>query len=105
MARDGKPPRILIGHSLGGAAVLMAAGEMPAMRAVATLGAPFDTRHVLHPFDPESLQTTKAHGQAEENGRASCRERVSPYGRISVGEGSYKKKNTTINVRPEITPL
>jgi putative redox protein len=65
MAEDGKPPSILIGHSLGGAAALMAAGKMPGMRAVATLGAPFDVSHVLHQFDPGSLQAIEAQGQAE----------------------------------------
>jgi putative redox protein len=65
MTRDGKSPSILVGHSLGGAAVLMAAGEMPGIRAVATLGAPFDTSHVLHQFDPRSLQTIETRGEAE----------------------------------------
>jgi alpha-beta hydrolase superfamily lysophospholipase len=65
MIEDGKRPSILVGHSLGGAAVLMAAGEMPGIRAVATLGAPFDTSHVLHQFDPQSLQTIEKLGQAE----------------------------------------
>jgi uncharacterized OsmC-like protein/pimeloyl-ACP methyl ester carboxylesterase len=39
-------PAILIGHSLGGAAVLAAAGDIPEARAVATIGAPFDPAHV-----------------------------------------------------------
>jgi len=39
-------PRILVGHSLGGAAVLAAAGRIPEARAVATIGAPFDPAHV-----------------------------------------------------------
>jgi uncharacterized OsmC-like protein/pimeloyl-ACP methyl ester carboxylesterase len=41
-------PQILIGHSLGGAAVLAAAEQIPEARAVATLGAPFEARHVEH---------------------------------------------------------
>jgi putative redox protein len=40
-------PQILIGHSLGGAAVLHAAGSLPSVRAVATIGAPADPAHVL----------------------------------------------------------
>ena len=40
------PPRILIGHSLGGAAVLSAAGRIPDAVAVATIGAPSDTNHL-----------------------------------------------------------
>lgn len=39
-------PRLLIGHSLGGAAVLTVADQIPEVRAVATLGAPSDTRHL-----------------------------------------------------------
>lgn len=41
-------PRILIGHSLGGAAVLAAAHRIPEVRAVATIAAPADTDHILH---------------------------------------------------------
>lgn len=39
-------PRILIGHSLGGAAVLAMAHEVPESVAVATIGAPSDTEHL-----------------------------------------------------------
>jgi fermentation-respiration switch protein FrsA (DUF1100 family) len=65
MAAAGKEPALLIGHSLGGAAVLMAAGEMPAVRAVATIAAPFDVAHILHQFDPASLDLIEANGEAE----------------------------------------
>jgi putative redox protein len=41
-----RAPQLLIGHSLGGAAVLAAAGQIAEARAVATLGAPFDPAHV-----------------------------------------------------------
>ena len=40
-------PSILIGHSLGGAAVLAAAAGIPEVRAVVTIGAPADPRHIL----------------------------------------------------------
>ncbi len=46
----GMAPGLLIGHSLGGAAVLKAAGRLDSVRAVVTLGAPFDPHHVLHNF-------------------------------------------------------
>ena len=39
-------PQILVGHSLGGAAVLAAAARIPEARAVATIGAPFEPSHV-----------------------------------------------------------
>jgi uncharacterized OsmC-like protein/alpha/beta superfamily hydrolase len=44
------PPDILIGHSLGGAAVLAAAMDIPEARAIATIGAPADATHVAHNF-------------------------------------------------------
>jgi putative redox protein len=47
MARDLEAPKILVGHSLGGAAVLKAAGQIPSARAVATIAAPSSPRHVL----------------------------------------------------------
>jgi putative redox protein len=40
-------PTILIGHSLAGAAVLAAAGDIPEVKAVATIGAPVDVAHTL----------------------------------------------------------
>ncbi len=43
-------PGILIGHSLGGAAVLSAAGDLPEAVAVVTIGAPSDPAHVEHLF-------------------------------------------------------
>ncbi len=46
LARSHAPPRLLVGHSLGGAAVLRAALELPAVRAVATIGAPSSPTHV-----------------------------------------------------------
>jgi uncharacterized OsmC-like protein/alpha/beta superfamily hydrolase len=41
-------PKILVGHSLGGAAVLQAAHQIPSAIAVSTIGAPFEPSHVLH---------------------------------------------------------
>ncbi len=43
-------PSILIGHSLGGAAVLSVAGSIPEVKAVVTIGAPSDAAHVVHNF-------------------------------------------------------
>ena len=47
MEATGRTPRLLIGHSFGGAAVLAAAGALDVVRAVAVIGAPFDAEHVL----------------------------------------------------------
>ena len=57
-------PTILIGHSLGGAAVLAAAGAIPEARAVVTIGAPADVSHVLHNFGT-SIDKIKKEGEAE----------------------------------------
>lgn len=65
MAAAGMTPSLLVGHSLGGAAVLAAAGDMPAIRAVATIAAPADVGHILNHFDPESLKHIEADGEAE----------------------------------------
>jgi uncharacterized OsmC-like protein/alpha/beta superfamily hydrolase len=43
-------PALLIGHSLGGAAVLAAAPQIPEATAVATIGAPASAAHVAHNF-------------------------------------------------------
>lgn len=43
-------PSLLVGHSLGGAAVLAATHRIADCRAVATIGAPFDPGHVAHQF-------------------------------------------------------
>ena len=53
-------PQILIGHSLGGAAVLMAARKMKEVRAVATIAAPADPAHVAHTFQSfvEEIENT-----------------------------------------------
>jgi uncharacterized OsmC-like protein/alpha/beta superfamily hydrolase len=45
-----RAPQLLVGHSLGGAAVLAIAGECPEVRAVATIGAPADAEHVTTLF-------------------------------------------------------
>jgi putative redox protein len=46
LAAEHEAPALLLGHSLGGAAVLAAAGEIPSARAVATISAPFDPAHL-----------------------------------------------------------
>ncbi|MGH6632748.1 bifunctional alpha/beta hydrolase/OsmC family protein [Sphingopyxis sp.] len=62
MADAGMPPMLLVGHSLGGAAVIAAMGSLPGIHAVATIAAPFDVEHALHQFDPEGLETIEREG-------------------------------------------
>ncbi|GAO79302.1 MULTISPECIES: bifunctional alpha/beta hydrolase/OsmC family protein [unclassified Sphingopyxis] len=63
MTAAGMPPMLLVGHSLGGAAVLAAAGSLPGVHAIATIAAPFDVEHALHQFDPEGLETIEREGR------------------------------------------
>jgi len=51
LEESGRPVRLLVGHSFGGAAVLAAAGQAPGVRAVATIGAPAEPRHVEQHYD------------------------------------------------------
>lgn len=57
-------PAVLIGHSLGGAAVLAAAGEIPEVRAVVTIAAPSEPDHLLKTLGA-SLAEIRAKGEAE----------------------------------------
>jgi uncharacterized OsmC-like protein/fermentation-respiration switch protein FrsA (DUF1100 family) len=58
-------PSILIGHSLGGAAVIAAADRVPSARAVVTIAAPFDPAHALHQIDAIDAARIAADGEGE----------------------------------------
>lgn len=64
LTRRDMAPSLLIGHSLGGAAVLKAAADLDSIKAVVTLGAPFDPEHVTHTF-ADSLPDIIRDGVAE----------------------------------------
>ena len=57
-------PAILIGHSLGGAAVLAAAGQIPDAKAVTTIAAPSDPAHVTN-FFKDKIDDIRKHGKVE----------------------------------------
>ncbi|MCT4654453.1 MAG: alpha/beta fold hydrolase [Cohaesibacter sp.] len=59
-----KGPSLLVGHSLGGAAVLAAARQIPEVKAVATIGAPADVAHIEHSFKCQ-LDEIEYTGEAE----------------------------------------
>jgi uncharacterized OsmC-like protein/pimeloyl-ACP methyl ester carboxylesterase len=59
-----RAPAILIGHSLGGAAVLAAAAEVPEARAVVTIAAPSDPAHVTGLFR-DRIADIAQHGEVE----------------------------------------
>ncbi|MEW7291449.1 bifunctional alpha/beta hydrolase/OsmC family protein [Aquimarina sp. 2304DJ70-9] len=48
LAKEYKAPTLLVGHSLGGAASIFAAAEIDSIKAVATVGAPSNPKHVKH---------------------------------------------------------
>ncbi|NND41575.1 MAG: OsmC family protein [Boseongicola sp.] len=59
----GFAPSLVIGHSLGGAAILKAAADIPSAKAVVTIGAPFDPGHVTHNFG-DALDNIRKDGTA-----------------------------------------
>jgi uncharacterized OsmC-like protein/alpha/beta superfamily hydrolase len=70
LGRERQPPAILIGHSLGGSAVLQAAARIPSALAVATIGAPYDPADVMHLLrDSEKAIRAKGTAEVELNGR------------------------------------
>jgi len=66
MEARGELPTLLIGHSLGGTAVLAAAHEIESAVAVATIGSPCSAEHVLHLIDND-LAEIESRGQATVN--------------------------------------
>ncbi|GAA0872104.1 bifunctional alpha/beta hydrolase/OsmC family protein [Gangjinia marincola] len=66
LAQHHKAPSLLVGHSLGGAAVIFAAEEIESVRAIATVGAPSNPQHVQHLLQ-SSIDEIKANGKASVN--------------------------------------
>jgi len=66
LGKRGMAPSLLIGHSLGGAAVLRAGADMDGVKAIATIGAPFDPGHVTHNFG-DALDDIASKGVGEVN--------------------------------------
>jgi putative redox protein len=64
MAGRFEPPAILVGHSLGGTAVLAAAHQLESVKAVATVGSPADAEHVLHLLD-DDIEAIEQQGEAQ----------------------------------------
>jgi uncharacterized OsmC-like protein/esterase/lipase len=61
-----RAPKLLVGHSLGGAAVLMAASTLDSVKAVATIGAPSAPEHVLN-LIKDKIDVVEENGSAEVN--------------------------------------
>lgn len=58
-------PSLMIGHSLGGTAILAAARQLPQARAFVTIGSPSDPRHIFKLIGEQSLEEIAAAGDAE----------------------------------------
>ena len=50
LGRNHSPPELLLGHSLGGTAILAAAPEIPSRKAIVTINAPYEPAHLFHHF-------------------------------------------------------
>ncbi|MEX2573622.1 MAG: bifunctional alpha/beta hydrolase/OsmC family protein [Balneolaceae bacterium] len=61
---DYEAPTLLVGHSLGGAAVIFAASQIASVKSVATIGAPSSPAHVQHLFR-DHIDKIKKQGSAE----------------------------------------
>ena len=66
LEKNYQAPALLVGHSLGGTAVLQAAHSIPSALAVATIGSPADPAHVAALFSP-AREKIKNEGFAEVN--------------------------------------
>lgn len=66
LRREYQAPQLLIGHSLGGAAVLAMAADVPEVKAVATIGAPHKAQHVGKNFAAD-LDVIQREGEADVN--------------------------------------
>lgn len=64
LAKEYEAPELLIGHSLGGAAVLKAAAQMEHVKAVVTIAAPSDVEHLAQLFR-DDLETIEKEGEAK----------------------------------------
>ncbi|MBI5912009.1 MAG: alpha/beta fold hydrolase [Betaproteobacteria bacterium] len=69
LRRHYRAPAILVGHSLGGSAVLAAARRLPEAVAVATIGSPFDPAHVLHLIKDRAAVEREGEAEVDIGGR------------------------------------
>lgn len=69
LEREYAAPQILVGHSLGGAAMLAAAAEIPQARAVVTIASPYEPRHVEQLIKNKEELLTKGEATVDIGGR------------------------------------
>lgn len=66
LEKNYEAPKLLIGHSLGGSAVIFAAAELDYVEAVVTIGSPANPKHVKKLFESD-IETIKKVGSAKVN--------------------------------------
>ncbi len=66
ITQEYKAPSLLVGHSLGGAAVITAASRLSTIKAVATIGAPSNVAHVKHLFS-HGIKEVELKGEVQIN--------------------------------------
>ncbi len=66
LKKEYEAPTLLIGHSLGGTAVLMAAAKLASIKAVVTINAPSDPEHVTHHLE-QDIAKIEREGKAQVN--------------------------------------
>lgn len=64
LRKNFKAPCVIIGHSFGGTAALKVADEIPECKAVATIGSPCDTTHIIHQF-ADQIEEIEEAGEAK----------------------------------------
>ena len=94
MTERGFPPSLLIGHSLGGAAVLAVADQIKSAKAIVTIGAPFEPSNVIEHF-------TEKHVEIVENGSAEVRLGGRPF----TIRDSFLKDISTHKLREAVATL
>lgn len=94
MGRELAAPKILIGHSLGGAAVLQAAARIPSATAVATIAAPSSTDHLVG-------MIRSNHAEIESTGEAE----VQIAGRAFKIRKEFVEDLSAVNMRDAIAGL
>ena len=65
LIRRGAGPCVLVGHSLGGTAAVLAASRLHTVGAVVAVASPASVAHVEHLFDEDALEQIRTDGQAE----------------------------------------
>jgi len=88
-------PQLLIGHSLGGAAILAAAEQVAEAKAVISIGAPADPVHVMHNFKQkvESIQKD-GHADVQLGGRTFTQKALLHSMMPTTCSANHKMRNT-----------